>query len=183
MASVSPAPASTDRLAEASRSLDSVEMFLGQQRLWLSAAIDARKDGHPVECIYLCLQQWHVLLRKGLWLTAQRQTLQTGKKLEDDFLFQMLTHPSDLLPTNVPDRELYAAAEKHGFITSAENREMTTLYRQTTMLMRQVFTLPLPEGKKQLDGLADDLLRFSTSILTKLDGLLAECRRSLTALA
>ncbi len=163
--------------------------FLEYQEEWLARAEAAHKAGYPIEVIGICLNQIHGLLRRGLWLKAQQQSLEQYPHLwRDEYLFDLLQEVNHDLMEQSKDGELYHAAQRFDVIDENTATRLHMLNNHCFALMRRTFTkrhdvsddLALLAGECLerdricLEELKKDFAVFDTAITTLLRTLQKE---------
>lgn len=143
------------------RSMRQLTQFLRNQKTWLRHAERALRKQSPVETIFLCLNQIHIVLRKSLWIQAQLQLLNAKQKIMSDRkLFETLTHPTEIMPKSVSDKELYAAAYKFDVIDEKTSKDLVRLNAAATNTLRVAL-----EGKadmRKLKKIAKEYMKLNT---------------------
>jgi hypothetical protein len=115
--------------------------FIEYQLQWLQHAEQAFLQRYFLEVLSVCLPQIHSLLRRGLWLQSQNQSLRENPTMGNDTkLFELLLLPLHDGMENVPDEELYNAAKRFDVIHETIADDLQILYRESSRMMRRLFS-------------------------------------------
>lgn len=158
-----------------------VREFIEYQQKWLQHGKEAAGKGFPVETIGICLNQIHAILRKGLWLQAQNQSLEQHPDVwKDSYLFDLLQTSQHDLMENAPDRGLYNAAQRFKVIDQETATTLHMLYSRSAGTLRDVFSHA--GARPDLGSIAGEAMQATEACLQRLAAEFAEFDRRIDAL-
>lgn len=133
--------ATVDTPARIERSRQAIEDFLRHQREWIRRAEDALRNGYFIETIGIAINQIHAILRRGLWLQSQIQSLEEHPRVwRDSYLFELLQEPTHDMMESAQDQQLYGAAQRFGVIDEDTGSRLHRLYEDAKITQRVIFS-------------------------------------------
>ena len=170
------APASIVSAERVASSRKAVESFLKHQEEWIAKAADAAKKGFPIETLGICQNQIHAMLRRGLWLHAQVQSLREHPKAwRDEYLFDLLLESEHELMEGARDPELYSAAQRFDVIDDETTQKLSRLYKFSSYALREIFSYNQRQKRHPpVESLADEWLEVDRTCLANLRACFTE---------